>query len=53
MWCSEGRAIDRVNKQTLSVVNKIFKRHDSEFVEEGCSVSSVIRFGDDPNICSM
>ena len=53
MWCSEGRAIERVNKQTLSVVNKIFKRHDSEFVEEGCSVSSVIRVGDDPNICSM
>ena len=56
VWCSEGRAIfmvDRVDKQTLSVANKIFKRHDSEFVKEGCSVSRIIRVEDDPNICSI
>ena len=41
--------IDRVDKQTLSVANKIFKRHDSEFVKEGCSVSSVIGVGNDLN----
>ena len=40
--------VDRMNKQTLSVFNKIFKRHDFEFVKEGCSVSSVIGVGNDP-----
>ena len=41
--------VDRMNKQTLSVFNKIFKRHDFELVKKGCSVSSVIGVGNDLN----